>query len=186
MSLCSSIEARVAAALYALCALTLFTASATHHLNRWSGRAHSVAHHLDHAGIFLIIAGTYTPLVLILGDGINAAVLPMVWVAASAGILLTLIGSNLPRYVTATPYVVLGWGAVVIMPAVKTQLGMTCFWLISAGGLAYTIGAIAYARRKPNPWPRIFGYHEIFHVLVLMAAATHYLAIYQALSQTSA
>jgi len=175
---------RAGVIIYASCLVMLLSVSALYHIPMWAAAPRARLRRVDRSMIYIFIAGTYTPLVLILGDRIGSAVLPMVWIAASVGIVLTLVGSNLPRYVTATPYVVLGWGAVVIMPAVKAQLGMTCFWLISAGGLAYTVGAVIYARRKPNPWPRFFGYHEIFHVLVLIAAATHYLAIYNALALT--
>jgi hemolysin III len=178
MGIATDERVRCGVIVYAICLVMLLGVSAFYHVPMWQPGPRARLRRVDRSMIYVFIAGTYTPLVLVLGDRIGSAVLPAVWLAALAGIVLTLVGSNLPRYVTATPYVVLGWGAVVIMPAVKEQFGMVCFWLIAAGGLAYTIGAIAYARRKPNPWPRVFGYHEIFHMLVLLGAAAHYLAIY--------
>ena len=164
-------------AIYGVCLVLLFAVSALYHVPMWSPERRAKLRRLDRSMIYIFVAGTYTPMVGSLPGHVPEWLLPAVWTAAGIGIALTILFTHLPRYVTATPYVVLGWGAVIIMPAVMEQLGPTIFWLISAGGVAYTLGAVVYAKRHPNPWPEVFGYHEIFHLLVIVASACHFVAI---------
>jgi hemolysin III len=171
--LAPSTQARIAAALYVLCALTLFTASATHHLNRWSGRARRVAHRLDHAGIFLIIAGTYTPYVVLGLDGATrVVVLGVVWGAALAGVGLRLASVPTPRWVSIGLYVALGWTAAFVFPQLLSGVGVPSTVLALVGGGLYSVGAIVYATKRPNPLPRTVGFHEVFHLLTVAAFAS--------------
>lgn len=171
--LAPSMEARLAAALYALCALTLFTASATHHLNRWSGRAGGAVHRLDHAGIFLIIAGTYTPYVVLGLEGTSrAVVLSAVWAAALAGVGLRLASAPTPRWLSVGLYITLGWTAALVFPQLLAGVGVASIVLALVGGGLYSVGAIVYATRRPNPFPRTLGFHEVFHLLTVAAFAS--------------
>ncbi len=162
---------------YGVCLILLFAVSALYHVPMWTPTVRSNLRRLDRSMIYVFVAGTYAPLLSTLEGNVPTWLSPAVWTAAGLGIALSILFTKLPRYITATPYVVLGWGAVIMMPAVMEQFGHLCFWLISAGGVLYTIGAIIYAKRTPNPWPRTFGYHEIFHLLVIGASITHYLGI---------
>ena len=128
--------------------------------------------------IFVLIAGTYTPVGLLVLEGpLAAGVLVVVWSGAAAGIALNLGWRQAPSWVGVTVYVALGWVAVVALPQLLRQLGVVGTGLLVAGGMAYSAGALVYARRRPNPAPAVFGYHEIFHVLVIAAAAAHFAAI---------
>jgi len=167
---------------YGVCLVLLFAVSALYHVPMWSPDVRAKLRRLDRSMIYVFVAGTYTPMVASLEGHVSSWVLPAAWSAAGIGIAMTILFSNLPRYITAAPYVVLGWGAIVIMPAVMTQFGPVIFWQIAGGGVAYTFGAVVYAKRYPNPWPTVFGYHEIFHLLVIMAAASHFVAIRAAVS----
>jgi hemolysin III len=130
---------------------------------------------LDHSMIFLLIAGTYTPFALLVLDGTLAtAILIGVWGGALAGIVLNLVWIDAPKWVTAVVYVALGWVAVFAFPAMFEDLGVTPTMLVALGGVLYTIGAVVYATRRPDPVPAVFGYHEIFHALVIAAAAVQY------------
>ena len=170
--------------LYGVCLVMLFGVSALYHVPFWQPIARARLRKLDRSMIYVFIAGTYTPVCIQLGDAIWSGFLPSVWCAALGGIALTLLAPNLPRYIRAVPYVALGWAGFLLMPAVFKTLGTTCFWLLLGGGIPYTIGTWAYARRQPNPWPLVFGYHEIFHLMVIIAAALHYGAIYVGIHQT--
>jgi hemolysin III len=128
--------------------------------------------------IFALIAGTYTPFcVLLLPGSVGIPLLVAVWTGAALGIGFTLLWTDAPKAVVATVYVALGWIAVVAMPWILDRAGAVALALIIAGGIAYTVGAVVYARRRPDPWPSTFGYHEIFHALVLAAAAFHFAAV---------
>tara|TARA_B100001093_G_scaffold448181_1_gene453601 strand:- start:874 stop:1476 length:603 start_codon:yes stop_codon:yes gene_type:complete len=172
-----------AASIYGSCLISLFAVSAVYHVPMWRPRPRALLRRVDRSMIYIFIAGTYTPICISLADSIWVGLLPTVWTAAGIGIAFTLLGQNWPRYVTATPYVVLGWGAVMVLPALWAQYGAAVFWLMCAGGIPYTVGAIIYAKRWPNPYPRYFGYHEIFHFLVIVAAVLHYLVVYFVLTQ---
>jgi hemolysin III len=128
--------------------------------------------------IFVLIAGTYTPFaVLVLDEPLGLVVLAGVWGGALAGIVFTLIWIDAPNWLTAAAYVALGWFSLIAIPQITEKAGAGALVLLGAGGLAYTAGAVVYARRRPDPRPATFGYHEIFHVLVVVAAAAHFAAI---------
>jgi hemolysin III len=133
---------------------------------------------LDHAMIFLLIAGTYTPVGLLVLQGTLArVVLAVVWGGAAAGIVLELAWTTAPRWLGGTVYLALGWVAVVAMPQLFGRLGLAGGLLLVAGGLGYSAGAAAYALRRPDPVPAVFGYHEVFHLLVIAGVTAHFLAI---------
>jgi hemolysin III len=133
---------------------------------------------LDHSMIFVLIAGTYTPFSLLVLHGTLArAVLIVVWAGALGGIVLNMLWTTAPKWLSATVYISLGWVAVIAMPQIAEALGPFALALLMAGGLLYTAGAIIYAAGRPNPAPRVFGYHEIFHALVVAAAAAHFAVV---------
>lgn len=169
---------RVVTALYASAIAGLFGISALYHRVDWSPTSRSRMKRLDHSMIFIAIAGTYTPIaVFALSDGIAQVVLPVVWIGAIAGIVVRNIWPDAPKPLAAAPYVAVGWVAVFVALDMWHSLGITGFALVAAGGLLYTVGAVVYASRRPNPWPRTFGYHEVFHLLVIGGAALHYASV---------
>jgi hemolysin III len=169
-------RATLAVAIYSVTVAGLFGVSAIYHRVTWvSAKARRWMRRLDHSMIFLLIAGTYTPFALLVLDGALAtAILVAVWGGALAGIVLNLVWIDAPKWVTAVVYVAIGWVAVIAFPALFDELGVAPTILIGLGGVLYTIGAVVYAVRKPNPLPAVFGYHEIFHALVIAAAAVQY------------
>jgi hemolysin III len=171
-------RATAATAVYAAALAGLLGTSALYHRVTWRPRVRSWMRRLDHAMIFVLIAGTYTPFaVLVLDEPLNVVVFAGVWVGAAAGILFTLLWADAPKWLTAAAYVALGWFSIIAMPEITERAGPGALALLAAGGLAYTAGAIVYARRRPDPRPATFGYHEIFHVLVVVAAAAHFAAV---------
>src|SRR2546423_7538109 len=133
---------------------------------------------LDHSMIFVLVAGTYTPFgVLVLSNGLGTAILLVSWAGALAGVVLTLAWVDTPRWLTAAVYMALGWVSVVAMPQILDRAGGGALALIAAGGLLYTAGAVVYARKRPDPAPAVFGYHEIFHLFVIAAAVAHLAAV---------
>jgi hemolysin III len=141
-------------------------------------RAYRWMRRLDHAMIFVLIAGTYTPFgLLVLEGGIATAVLIAVWSGALAGIILQLAWVDAPPWLSAIVYVVLGWVALAAFPELIAGIGVLPTLLVAAGGLLYTVGAVVYALRRPDPVPTVFGFHEIFHALVIVAAALQYAVI---------
>jgi hemolysin III len=171
-------RASVAAAIYAASVSALFGVSALYHRVTWNGPARRRLRRLDHAMIFLLIAGTYTPVGLLVLDGTLATVvLAVVWGGAVAGTVLEVVWTGAPRWLGGTIYLALGWVAVVAMPQLFAQLGVAGGLLIVAGGLVYSVGAAVYALRRPDPVPAVLGYHEVFHLLVIAGVAAHFLAI---------
>ena len=171
-------EARVAVAVYALSLSAMFGASALYHRIDWSPRPRAWLRRLDHSMIFVLVAGTYTPFaVLVLAPALGWTLLGVVWGGAVAGIVLSLVWVDAPRWLSAALYVALGWVAIVGLPQLWDRAGAMAVALLATGGVLYTVGAVIYARRRPDPSPRIFGYHEVFHVLVIAAAAVHFAAI---------
>ncbi len=171
--------AKVASAIYAFSVAGLFGASALYHRVNWrSLTARRWMRRLDHSMIFVLIAGTYTPFAAVVLDGTLATViLVVVWAGAAAGIVLKLVWIDAPKWLIAVIYVALGWVAVAAFPDMLDQLGITPTLMVAAGGLLYTAGAVVYALRRPDPSPEVFGYHEIFHALVIAAAALQYAVI---------
>lgn len=168
--------------LYSLTVCGLFGVSALYHRRIWSERGYQIMRRLDHSMIFIFIAGTYTPFcVLLLSPGKAALFLSLIWAGAIGGVALKMIWPHLPRWVGAPLYLALGWAAVAMLPEVLHRGGVTVLVLIAAGGVAYSVGAVFYALRRPNPWPTVFGHHEFFHACTLVAALCHHIAIYFAL-----
>jgi hemolysin III len=171
-------RATAAAAIYAAALAGLLGTSALYHRINWQPRARAWLRRLDHTMIFVLIAGTYTPFALLVLDGtLQTVVLVGVWSGAAAGIVFTMLWVDAPAWLTAATYVGLGWFAIVAIPEITARAGAGALALLAAGGLAYTAGAVVYARRRPDPRPATFGYHEIFHVLVVVAAAAHFTAV---------
>ena len=171
-------RATAACAVYAVALAGLLGTSALYHRRTWQPRARAWLRRLDHAMIFVLIAGTYTPFALLVLDGtLSDVVLVGVWSGAAAGIVFTLIWVEAPKWLTAAAYVALGWFSIIAVPQITERAGAGALVLLAVGGLAYTVGAVVYARRRPDPRPATFGYHEIFHVLVVVAAAAHFTAV---------
>jgi hemolysin III len=169
----------VGAAVFAASAATMLGASALYHRVTWSTQARRLwMRRVDHAGIYLLIAGTYTPVgLLCLHGSVQHVVLAAVWCGAGAAILTKLLWVAAPKWLSAVFGLVLGWIGVVALPQILDTAGWGAVALLAAGGLAYTAGAVVYARRRPDPVPRVFGYHELFHALTLVALACQYVAI---------
>ena len=164
--------------IYAAALAAMFGVSALYHRVNWrSTRVRTWMRRLDHSTILLLIAGTYTPFALLAFDGrIGDVILVVVWAGAAAGLVLNLAWVDAPKWLTALVFIALGWVGVAAVPELL-DLGIAPTVLVFAGGGLYTLGAVTYALRKPNPGPGTFGYHEIFHVLVIAAAAVHFIAI---------
>jgi hemolysin III len=172
----------VSCAVYALTVCGLFGVSALYHRRVWSTRGYQIMRRLDHSMIFVFIAGTYTPFcVLLLPETTATILLAIVWGGAIGGVALKLVWPHAPRWVSAPLYLGLGWVAVAVLPDILDRGGVTALVLLVAGGAAYSAGAISYALRRPNPWPTVFGHHEVFHACTLVAALCHHIAIYFAL-----
>ena len=172
-------RATFAAVVYAVSVAAMFGASALYHRVDWrSLAARRWMRRLDHSMIYLLIAGTYTPFALLLLEGgLARAVLIAVWGGALLGIGLKMLWPDTPKWLTAAVYVTLGWVAVIAFPELARELGVTGMALVVGGGVLYTAGAVVYALRRPDPVPAVFGYHEIFHVLVIAAAALQFVAV---------
>lgn len=162
-------------AVYAASLATMLGVSAAYHRGPWSPAVRRLWQRADHAAIFLFIAGTYTPVcALALPAGEGNRLLAAVWAGAGLGVLRALAWPGAPRWVVAGLYVALGWAMVLALPAVLTATGPGMLAIILAGGIVYTIGATIYAMRWPDPWPRTFGYHEVFHALTVVAVVVHF------------
>jgi len=169
---------RLAAAVFASSVVTCFGASALYHRVICSPGVRLWLRRIDHAGVYLLIAGTYTPVsLLVLRGAWRPVVLTVVWAGAAAAIVLKFVWVAGPKWLAAAIGLALGWVAVVALPQLVAQLNPAAVILLVAGGLAYTAGAIVYARRRPDPSPAVFGYHELFHALTIVGVACHYAAI---------
>ncbi|MGZ6744123.1 MAG: PAQR family membrane homeostasis protein TrhA [Nocardioides sp.] len=169
---------RVAVTVYAVSVALLFGTSAAYHRGSWSPRAHALMSRLDHSMIFVLIAGTYTPFTLVLLDGwVRWVVFGVVWGGALGGIVARNAVHQPPRWVFVGLYLTLGWVALGIIPQVLERGGVAVLVLLLVGGVLYSVGAVVYARRKPDPSPQWFGFHEVFHACTLLAFAAHYVAI---------
>lgn len=167
-----------AAAAFAVSASVMLGTSALYHRVTWSPARRLWMRRADHAAIFLLIAGTYTPVALVSLHGAwRTTVLSVVWSGAGVAALIKMCWVGAPKWVSAVAGVTLGWVGVVAMPQLERAEGITPIVLLAAGGIAYTAGAVVYARRKPDPLPTVFGYHELFHALTIVALACQYVAV---------
>jgi hemolysin III len=172
----------VSCAIYSLTICGLFGTSALYHRRIWSERGYQTMKRLDHSMIFIFIAGTYTPFCVLLLSATKATViLSIVWGGAVVGVAAKMITPNASRWLSTPLYLLLGWVAVFVLPDIGHKGGATALTLMIVGGLFYTVGAVLYALRRPNPWPDTFGHHEFFHACTLLAAICHQVAIYFAL-----
>jgi hemolysin III len=172
-------KATLAMSIYAVSLSALFGTSALYHRVNWQRpNVRQWMRRLDHTMIFFLIAGTYTPFALLVLDGALAdTILAAVWIGALVGSIVEMIWINHPKWVAALIYMSLGWIAIVAFPQMWEAIGPAGMLLIGAGGLLYTAGAVVYATQRPNPNPAVFGYHEIFHLFVIAAAAVHFAAV---------
>ena len=172
-------RARLAAAVYALSVAALFGTSATYHRVHWRGLgARRWMRRLDHTMIFVLIAGSYTPFALLVLRGtLGTVILIVAWSAAVAGAVFKLIWIEAPAWLMAVTYVAIGWIAVIAIPELVHGLGLVAVGAVGAGGILYSAGAVIYARKRPDPAPTVFGYHELFHLLVILAAGLQYTVV---------
>jgi hemolysin III len=177
VSLAPSNRARISAAIFSVTAALLFGVSAAYHRGRWSPQVTGVLKRLDHANIFLIIAGTYTPFsVLLLPPGPARVLLWVVWSGAILGVVFRVLWVHAPRWLYVPVYVALGWVAVAYLPDFLHG-GIAAFVLVVVGGVLYTTGGLIYGLKRPNPSPRWFGFHEVFHALTVAAFVSHYVGL---------
>jgi hemolysin III len=179
VALADGTAARVSAWVYAAALAAMFGASALYHRITWrSPSVRAWMRRLDHSAIFLLIAGTYTPFAVLAFEGLLAdAILVIVWAGAAAGLVLNLLWIHAPKWLVAIVYVALGWVGVVTLPQMLENAGVAATVLVLVGGAFYTAGAVVYALRRPNPAPAVFGYHEIFHLLVIAAAIAQFVGV---------
>lgn len=169
---------KAAAAAFALSVAACFGSSALYHRVTWTPRVRLWMRRVDHAGVYLLIAGTYTPVCLLaLTGNWRVVVLTIVWAGSAAAIMLKFVWVAAPKWLAASIGIALGWVAVVALPQLVAHLDPIAVVLLVLGGLTYTAGAVVYARRRPDPLPSVFGYHELFHALTIVAAACQYVAI---------
>jgi hemolysin III len=178
-------ETRIGSAVFTGTALVLFTVSAIYHTGTWSPRTWAFLRRFDHANIFLLIAGSYTAFSLLLLDGSTRWILlGTVWAGAILGVLFRIFWTDAPRWLYVPLYIAMGWAAVFFMPALfagATRLGfgvgVATFTMIVVGGALYTFGGAVYGFKRPNPWPRWFGFHEVFHTFTILAFVAHYVGV---------
>ncbi|MFD5830385.1 hemolysin III family protein [Lentzea sp. NPDC060358] len=178
-----SARAALATSVYGATVLGLFGVSALYHRVTWqSDRVRTWMKRLDHSMIFVFIAGTYTPFALLaMNPSTGSTVLWVVWIGALLGVTLKLAWPHAPRWLGVPIYIALGWVAVFVLPELLHHAGVAALVLLLVGGALYTVGAVFYATRWPNPWPQVFGYHEFFHAATVVAAICHYIAIWLAM-----
>lgn len=170
--------ARSGVAVYMLSALIMFGISGVYHTGRWSAGAHRVWKRLDHASIFILIAGSYTPFSLLLLSPAHASLLlSLVWAGAALGVVFRLVWVDAPRIVYVSLYVLLGWAAVLFAGEFVAAAPTMAWVLLAAGGCLYTLGAVVYGLRWPDPWPHVFGFHEVFHTLTVIAFIAHFAGV---------
>ena len=168
---------RVLLAIYVGGTAIMFGVSAMYHRGRWQPRAKALMQRFDRSAIFLAIAGGYTPMAWVSLHGtIRVVVLAGAWVGAAIGIALHWL-PRVPRAWRGASYIIVSWTAVLVFPQMRHAVGATGFWLILIGGACYTVGALALATKWPNPWPKVFGFHEVFHAFTVVAAALQFIAI---------
>ncbi len=164
---------------FGLSMVELYVVSAIYHIGAWEGRRRSTIRALDHANIFVLIAGTYTPIcVNVLSGPLRVSVLGLVWALAVIGVLTAVMQLSIPRWGTVALYLVLGWVALIPLPEMLRLLPLTPIALMFLGGALYSVGAVIYALRRPNPFPRVLGFHEIFHLFVIAGSAMFFYVIW--------
>jgi len=178
-TLADGVRERLASSIYGVALVAMFGASALYHRFPWrSASLRAWARRLDHSTIFLFIAGTYTPFALIAFQGTLAiAVLVVVWTGAAVGLVTNLAWIDAPRWLVALAYVALGWVGILTLPHLFSDVGVAGAVLVIVGGGLYTLGALGYAFRWPDPFPSVFGFHEVFHVVVVGAAIVQFVAV---------
>lgn len=173
-----TLAARLCAAVYALTSVLLFGVSAAYHRGRWSAPWEEMLRRFDHANIYLIIAGTYTPFAaLILRGEVRVLVLSVVWAGALAGVLFRVLWVRAPRWLYTALYIGLGWVAAFFVPQFVNGAGLTVCLLVALGGVLYSLGGLVYGMRRPNPSPHWFGFHEVFHSFTIVAYVLQYIAV---------
>jgi hemolysin III len=178
VALAPSGAARGAAVVYGAGLCVLFAGSAAYHRYKCGPRLRRLLCRIDHSAIFVFIAASYTPVALLVLDGPTGWVLfATAWAGAIGGVTMSVAWISAPRVLFSGTYVALGWVAILAVPELVSRLSLTPLLLIGGGGLLYTVGAVVYATRRPDPWPRVFGFHEVFHALVIAAAALHFVAM---------
>ncbi len=178
-------ETKIGSTVFALSAILLFTVSAVYHRGTWSPRTWAFLRRFDHANIFVLIAGSYTPFALLFLHGSAlVTLLLIVWGAAIGGMLFRIFWTDAPRWLYTPMYMALGWAAVFFIPAwvegaerFSVGVSITVLVLVAAGGILYTLGGVVYGLKRPNPWPRWFGFHEVFHAFTIAAFITHYVGV---------
>ncbi len=175
-------KSSIASAVYGVTLTVLFGVSALYHRPTWSPARRQLLRRLDHSAIFLLIAGTYTPLFWLLDPNEQKRPLVMIWIGASLGIAKSLLWPNAPKAVTAALCLVLGWAVIGDVARLSPLMGTTTVALLVAGGVIYSLGAVVYARKRPNPAPLVFGYHEIFHALVILASICTFVHVVRVVS----
>jgi hemolysin III len=175
-----TVSVRVSVVVYTVGLTLMYTASAVYHRGHWVQPMRSRLRRLDHSMIMVAIASTYTP-VAVAGLSTHSArvLLGIVWPLAILGVVLQLVWLDAPRGLVAVLYIAIGWTAVAFAPTLWRDLGATTFFLLLAGGVVYSIGAVVYATRRPDPAPAVFGFHEVFHALVIVAGLFFYAAIFR-------
>ena len=178
VSVAPSAEARAASCIYGAAMCALFAVSGLYHRWRWDPRWRPLVRKLDHSTIFVFIAASTTPMAVLVLDGpLRTGVLLLVWLGALAGIVMSTAWIDAPRGLVAASYVAVGCASVAGLPQILSRLTITPLLLLGAGSLMYLLGATVYAMRRPDPWPRTFGFHEIFHAMVVAAVASHFIAM---------
>ena len=176
--LAPTVTGRIGGAVWLLAAVELFGVSAAYHRGNWGPRTGVMLRRLDHANIFVFIAASYTPLALmLLSPSSRTALLWIIWPTALLGVFFNLVWIDSPRWLHTALYLLMGWAALGWIGEFWANASLPVFALITLGGLIYSSGAIVYALKKPDPWPRYFGYHEIFHACTIVAAICHFVAI---------
>lgn len=176
---------RIGSAVFAASALLLFTVSGVYHRGSWSPRTWAFLRRFDHANIFVLIAGSYTPFaVLFLSGSAQVTLLAVIWAAALAGMFFRIFWTDAPRWLYTPMYIALGWAAVFFIPQFidgadrfSAGIAIAVLALVAAGGVLYTLGGVVYGLKRPDPWPRWFGFHEVFHTFTIAAFACHYVAV---------
>lgn len=171
-------HARLAAAVYAASLTLLLAVSGIYHGGQWRHGVRMWLRRADHASIFLLIGGTYTPVAMLgLDDATGGQLLRVIWSGVALGVVVSMFWPTAPKFVSAAIAVAVGWTIVPYLGELGGALTTAEIWLVAAGGVAYTVGALVYAIKRPDPWPASFGYHEVFHALTLAGAGLHFAAV---------